>query len=139
MRPLIYNVLKLKRYISKKTLAKFSLFLALLGMAYVFDLYHAESEVIRVIPDSGEETGQSYTYFCNPVAGFSLKPPVEKALHKKPHHAESVKSLMILHGRRAFHTLKAEIPDIPEQSLLQNLLAFRNYHHSDPGDQPPLG
>jgi hypothetical protein len=138
LRPQIKISLKLKRYISKRTIVKFSLFLIVLGIAYLFDLYHKDNHVFTVVSESGEQARQTVTYFCNPVAVFSLKAPAQKVLQNKFVQFRMVKQLMILHSNRAFHLLKAEIPDLPELNLLQNLLAFRNYHYSSPGEQPPV-
>lgn len=121
-------------------MVKISLFLFILGIAYVFDLYKNDNQVFKVVSNAdGQTRQQAATYFCNPVAVFSLKAPAQKVLQNKFLQFSMVKCLMNLHSIRAFHLLKAELPDFPELNLLQNLLAFRNYHFSDPGDQPPLG
>jgi hypothetical protein len=130
--------LKLKRFISKKNILNVVLFLFLLGTAWLFDLYHSDDIQHIVETEQESQTDQSVTYICSPIASISLKAPTPRVLLKKSVQLNINRHLMFHHSVRAFHVLKAEIPELPENILERNLIAFRNCHYCSPDDQPPL-
>jgi hypothetical protein len=114
------------------------LFLLLLGTAWLFDLYHSDDIQHIVETEQESQTDQSVTYICSPIASISLKAPTPRVLLKKSVQLNINRHLMFHHSVRAFHVLKAEIPELPENILERNLIAFRNCHYCSPDDQPPL-
>jgi len=113
------------------------LFLLLMGTALLFDLCHS-GDVQNVIETEQEnQADQSVIYFCSPIANISLKAPTPKVLLKKSVQLTINRHLMFHHSVRAFHILKAEIPELPENIQERNLIAFRNYHYCSPDDQSP--
>jgi hypothetical protein len=114
-----------------------ALFVLLMGGAYIFDMYHIEDERFSIEANNHSLADQAKLYFCTPMASLTLKAPVEKILLKKSMQFNVARHLLLHHSSRAFHILKAEIPEFPDNILDRNLLAFRNYHFSNPDDLPP--
>lgn len=130
--------MKLRGYITKRSLVNLALFILLMGCAWVFDMYHVEDELFLVETHQDSQADQAKLYFCTPMASLTLKAPIQKILLKKSIQFNVARHLMLHHSSRAFHILKAEIPEFPDNILDRNLLAFRNYHFSNPDDLPPL-
>lgn len=130
--------MKLKGYITKNSLVNLALFILLMGGAFVFDMYHIEDEKFSVENHQNSQADQTKLYFCTPMASLTLKAPMQKLLLKKSIQFNVARHLMLHHSSRAFHILKAEIPEFPDNILDRNLLAFRKYHFINPDELPPL-
>lgn len=116
----------------------FALFILLIGGAWIFDMYHIEDTQFSVETNQDSQTDQARLYFYTPMASLTLKAPVQKILLKKSIQFNVAQHLMLHHSSRAFHILKAEIPEFPDKILDRNLMAFRNYHFTNPDELPPL-
>lgn len=116
---------------------RWALFLVIMAFASLYDYHHEVKGTLPVPVESGpdQQADQSMLYFCNPVASISLKAPVQKVQLKRLEQ-NNTENLMFLHSARIFHLLKAEIPQLPENTLNRHFTAFRQYHFSDPDDLP---
>jgi hypothetical protein len=129
--------LRLKQYISGKRALNLALFLFLMGTAYLFDVYHDDRQEFRIETETRNHPEQVMVYFCNPLTNITLKAPGQKVSFRSLLQTDRSRFITLLHSLRAFHLLKAEMPELNDHLLIRNLVALRNYHHSDPDDLPP--
>lgn len=115
----------------------FVLFVLIMGGAWIFDIYHIESTQFSVETNQDSQADQARLYYCTPMASLNLKAPLQKVLLKKSIQFNVAQHLMLHHSSRAFHILKAEIPEFPDKIFDRKLMAFRTYHFSNPDDLPP--
>lgn len=131
-------MVKFKKKISKKLLLRLALFVAVIGVASLFDVYFENNpdRLEDIQSESADNNaGQSKMYFVSNVVSvdaktYSQKNPGRKLLVKS--HDKFVQKYYQL---RNYQVLKAEVQTQTTPLILTyHYLVFKNYFFTDPDD-----
>jgi hypothetical protein len=132
--------LKIKRNISKILLVRLALFVAVIGVATLFDIFF-ESNSGRLEEMQTESTGnsgeQGKMYFVTQTNSIGAKTSAQKNAARKLQVKSHDKLIQKYHQLRNFQVLKAEVQS--QTTLLissYHYLAFKNYFFTNPDDEP---
>lgn len=129
----------MRKYISKKLLIKWGLFLVLLGAAWMYDHSHTDrlpEKKNETKPVSAGET--SALTFCFSVqANYTLKAPIQKITPEKFYQEKLSRFLKELIAGRSVYLRKAEVLKQPETLLsLRYLISILHFSRTNPDDIP---
>ncbi len=126
--------------ISKKLLLRLAFFVAIIGVATLFDVYFENNpEKLKVIQtETSDNTGeQSIMYFVNQTNTFDVKTSSQKNTGRKMLVKSHDKFIQKYHQLRNFQVLKAEVQIQTSPLILSyHYLVFKNYFFSAPDDEP---
>lgn len=126
--------------ISKRLLLHLAIFIAIIGVATIFDTYFENNpETLKNIQtESTDNTGQqSVVYIVAQINTFDVKTSTQKNLIKKLQVQSHDKFIQKYHQLRNFQVLKAEVQsDTSPLILSYHYLTFKNYFFSSPDDEP---
>ena len=130
----------IKIEISKKLLLRLAFFVAVIGVATLFDVYFENNpEKLKVIQtESADNTDrQSIIYFVNQTNAFDVKTSSQKDTGRKLQVKSHDKFIQKYHQLRNFQVLKAEVQTQTSPLILSyHYLVFKNYFFSAPDDEP---
>ena len=130
----------IKIKISKKLLLRLAFFIAVIGVATLFDVYFENNpEKLKVIQtESADNTDrQSIIYFVNQTNTFDVKTSSQKDTGRKLQVKSHDKFIQKYHQLRNFQVLKAEVQTQTSPLILSyHYLVFKNYFFSAPDDEP---
>ncbi len=129
-----------KNKISKKVVVKLAVFVAVIGLATLFDHYFdknkAEAEEIEA-SSSKENQEQKTLVFISQSPGIGLKTTVEKTTPRKLQLKSQDKFVQKYYQLRNYQVLKAEVQTQTTPLIsTYHYLAFKNYFYSVPDDIP---
>lgn len=128
----------IKKKISKKLILRLALFVAVIGLASLFDIYLDEN---KVKPDETEQTKkekkQEKIVLISQVTNFDLKTQVQKTVVRKLQVKQHDKLIQKYYQLRNYQVLKAEVQTQTTPLInTYHYLAFKNYFFSVPDDIP---
>ena len=130
----------IKKYISKKLLLRLAFFVAIIGVATLFDLYFENNpEKLKVIQtESADNTDvQSIAYFITQTNTFDVKTSSQKNTGRKLQVQSHIKFVQKYYQLRNFQVLKAEVQTQTSPLILSyHYLVFKNYFFTTPDDDP---
>ncbi len=130
----------IKIKISKKLLVRLAFFIAIVGVATLFDVYFENNpEKLKVMQtETSDNTGeQSIMYFINQTNTFDVKTSSQKNTGRKTLVKSHDKFIQKYHQLRNFQVLKAEVQTQTSPLILSyHYLVFKNYFFSAPDDEP---
>lgn len=129
--------MEIKIKISKKLIVRLAFFVAIIGVATLFDVYFEnDNEKLKVIQaESTDNTAeQSIMYFVNQTNTLDVKTSSQsRKILVKSHD----KFIQKYHQLRNFQILKAEVKTQTSPLILSyHYLVFKNYFFSSPDDEP---
>ncbi len=134
--------MNLKKYISKHSLLRLCLLIAMVGAAAVFDMYHAANQKLAdanmKIPATNDfDAGKMF--FCNQVNTFNLK-TVSGEYYVRFRFACTQDKFLVKHyNLRTFQLMKAESShSFATAACSFQSLPFNRVIYSSPDDTPPL-
>jgi hypothetical protein len=134
--------MNLKKYLTKHTIIRLCLMLALVSAAVVFDVVHsAERKTTgstRRIPIRDDSDGNKL-FFCNQVPTFNLKTSVNLYSVRLRFLCTQDKFILKYYNLRTFQLMKAETVHsfVPAVSMFHSL-PFNRVLYESPDDIPPL-
>ena len=130
----------IKIKISKKLLLRLAFFVAIIGVATLFDVYFENNpEKLKVMQtETSDNKGeQSIMYFVNQTNTFDVKTSSQKNTGRKTLVKSHDKFIQKYHQLRNFQVLKAEVQTQTSPLILSyHYLVFKNYFFSSPDDEP---
>ncbi len=131
----------IKRKLSKKLVIKLALFVAVIGMATLFDIYFEDNqvEIVEIEANSTkDEKANDTIHLINQSTDFGVKTSVQKTLSRKFQVKSQDKYIQKYYQIRNYQVLKTEV-QAQTAPLINSYhyLAFKNYFYSIP-DVPPL-
>jgi hypothetical protein len=130
----------IKIKISKKLLLRLAFFVAVIGVATLFDVYFENNpeKLEEIQTESADNTGgQSIVYFVNQTNTFDVKTSFQKNTGRKLQVKSHDKFIQKYHQLRNFQVLKAEVQTQTSPLILSyHYLVFKNYFFSAPDDEP---
>jgi len=132
--------LKFKRNISKKLLVRLALFIAVIGVATLFDVFF-ESNLERLEEMQTESTGnsreQGKMFFVTQTNSIGAKTYAQKHTGRKLQVKSHDKLIQKYHQLRNYQVLKTEV-QTQTTPLINSYqyLAFKNYFFTNPDDEP---
>jgi hypothetical protein len=129
-----------KKKISKKVVLKLALFVAVIGLATLFDHYFdkntAEAKEIENSA-SKENQDQKSLIFISQSSNIVVKTTVEKTISRKLQLKSQDKFIQKYYQLRNYQVLKAEVQTQTTPLIsTYHYLAFKNYFYSVPDDIP---
>lgn len=129
-----------KKKISKKVVLKLALFVAVIGLATLFDHYFdkntAEAKEIENSA-SKENQDQKSLIFISQSPNIVVKTTVEKTISRKLQLKSQDKFIQKYYQLRNYQVLKAEVQTQTTPLIsTYHYLAFKNYFYSVPDDIP---
>ncbi|SHF54553.1 hypothetical protein SAMN05444274_106141 [Mariniphaga anaerophila] len=134
--------MKFKLKISKKRLLQFLLFIALTGVAFIFDKYFEEHpDALKELKSENESKTTDHGTIClfSQSVNLNAKSPVQKINERKIYEQHHNKFLQKCHQLRDCQILKSE-PDALKKPLFLSYhhLIFRHYYFSHPDEVPAI-
>lgn len=130
----------IKKKISKKLILRLALFVAVIGMASLFDIYFDESNINPAKTEtsqSNDEKKQEKIVLISQVTNFDIKTQVQKACVRKLQLKQHDKLIQKYYQLRNYQVLKAEVQTQTTPLInTYHYLAFKNYFFSVPDDIP---
>jgi hypothetical protein len=130
----------IKKKISKKVVLKLALFVAIIGLATLFDHYFDKNsvEIDKIESNSSKEsTEQKTILLISQVPNYGIKTLAEKTIPRKLQIKSQDKFIQKYYQLRNFQVLKAEVQTQTTPLInTYHYLAFKNYFYSDPDDIP---
>ena len=138
--PLKTRVVKIKKNITKKRLTQLALFVAIIGVAMLFDVYFENNPVnFENIPGEANTTTAESASVCliSQASSIAAKTAEQKAFGRKIQLKSHDKFIQKYHQLRNYQVLKAEV-QTQTTPLINSYryLAFKNYFFSIPDDEP---
>jgi len=128
-----------KRKISKKVIFKLALFVTVIGIATLFDIYYEnnQAETVKNEANSKDEKKQDTILLISQSTDFGVKTPAYKTFSRKVQIKSQDKFIQKYYQLRNYQVLKAEV-QTQTTPLINNYhyLAFKNYFYSVPDDVP---
>lgn len=129
-----------KKKISKKIVLKLALFVAVIGLATLFDHYFDKnSEEAKEIEASSSKENQDHKtlVFISQSLNIGVKTTVEKTVPRKFQLKSQDKFIQKYYQLRNYQVLKAEVQTLTTPLIsTYHYLAFKNYFYSVPDDIP---
>lgn len=130
----------LKRKISKKVVLKLAVFVAVIGLATLFDHYFDKNtaEAKEIESRSTKENQEHKTLvFISQTSNITVKTTVEKTFPRKIQLKSQDKFIQKYYQLRNYQVLKAEVQTQTTPLIsTYHYLAFKNYFFSVPDDIP---
>ncbi len=132
--------MEFKKKISKKVVLKLALFVAVIGLATLFDHYFdkntAEAEEIEA-SSSKENKEQKTILLISQTPNFGVKSIAEKTIPRKLQLKSQDKFIQKYYQLRNYQVLKAEVQTQTTPLIsTYHYLVFKNYFYSVPDDIP---
>lgn len=130
----------IRKKISKKILMRLALFVAVIGMASLFDIYFDEGMVKPAESETSQKNDgkkQEKIVLISQAANFDIKTQVQKTVVRKLQVKLHDKLLQKFYQLRSYQVLKAEVQTQTTPIIsTYHYLAFKNYFFSVPDDIP---
>lgn len=134
------KVVRIKKNISKNLLLRLAFFLAVIGVASLFDVYFENNpeKLQEMQTESANNSGeQSKMYFVNQTNTINAKTSTQKDLGRKLQVKSHDKFIQKYHQQRNYQVLKAEVQKQTTPLILSyHYLVFKNYFFTSPDDEP---
>lgn len=134
------KVVVIKKNISKKVLLRLAFFLAVIGVASMFDVYFENNpdKLEEMQSESADNTGeQGKMYFVSQTNTISAKTSTQKDAGRKLLIKSHDKFIQKYHQQRNYQVLKAEVQTQSTPLILSyHYLVFKNYFFTSPDDEP---
>lgn len=138
--PLKTKVLQIKKNISRKLVIRLAIFIAVIGVATILDVYFEKNpeSVEDIHAESANNSGErSKMYFVYQTNTFNAKTSVQKNLERKLQVKSQDKLVQKYHQLRNYQVLKAEVQSQTTPLILSyHYLVFKNYFFTVPDDDP---
>jgi hypothetical protein len=132
--------LNIKKNISKNLLLRLALFLAVIGVATLFDVYFENNpeQLGKMQAESADNTAeQGKMYFVSQTNTISAKTSTQKNTGRKLQVKSHDKYVQKYHQLRNNQVLKAEVQTQTTPLILSyHYLVFKNYFFTVPDDEP---
>ena len=132
--------MNIKKKISKKMLMRLALFVAVIGMASLFDIYFEDSKVKPKETETGasnDEKKQEKIVLISQSANFDVKTQIQKTVVRKLQVKLHDKFIQKYYQLRNYQVLKAEVQTQTTPLInTYHYLSFKNYFFSVPDDIP---
>lgn len=132
--------MNIKQKISKKLVMRLALFVAVIGMASLFDIYFDNNQVKPEESETGsakKESKQEKIILISQSVNLDLKTPVQKTVVRKLQVKSQDKLNQKYYQLRNYQVLKAEVQTQTTPLInTYHYLAFKNYFYSIPDDIP---
>jgi hypothetical protein len=129
-----------KKKISKKVVLKLALFVAVIGLATLFDHYFDKNsaEVKEIEASSSKENKEQKTILLiSQTPNYGIKTLAEKTVSRKLQIKSQDKFIQKYYQIRNYQVLKAEVQTQTAPLInTYHYLAFKNYFYSVPDDIP---
>ena len=134
--------MKIKKNISNKLLLRLALFVAVIGVASMFDVYFENNpeKLKEMQAESDDTTGeQNRMYFVSQDNSLGAKTSGQKDTGRKLQVKSHDKFIQKYHQQRNYQVLKAEVQTQTTPLILTyHYLVFKNYFFTDPDDDPSI-
>lgn len=134
------KTVKFKKKISKKLLLRLALFVAVIGVASLFDFYFENNpdKLENIQRESADNNaGHSKMYFVSHVISVDVKTYSQKSFGRKLPIKSHDKFVQKYHHLRNHQVLKAEVQTQTTPLIHSyHYLVFKNYFFTDPDDEP---
>jgi hypothetical protein len=131
-----------KRKISKKIVLRLALFVALIGMASLFDIYFNDNQVKTEETETGsakDEKKQEKIVLISQSTNLDLKTHAQKTVVRKLQVKSHDKYIQKYYQLRNYQVLKAEVQKQTTPLInTYHYLSYKNYFFSVPDDIPLL-
>lgn len=138
--PLKGKALNIKKNISKKMVLHLALFIAIIGVASLFDVYfenNPEKAKEMQTESAANSSDRTKMYFVSQTNFFSTKSSDQKDTGRKLQVKLHDKFIQKYHQLRNFQVLKAEVQTQTTPLILAyHYLIFQNYFFTIPDDEP---
>ncbi len=134
--------MNLKKYISKHSLLRLCLLIAMVSAAAVFDMYNSTNQklagsTMKIPVQNDFDAGKMF--FCNPVNSFNLKTVAGEFSFRFRFAFTQDKFLLKHYNLRTFQLMKAESShSFATAACSFHSLPFNRVIYSSPDDTPPL-
>lgn len=132
--------MNIKKNISKKLILRLALFIAVIGVATLFDVYFENNpETLKEMQaESATDTNkQSMLYIVSQTNAIGAKTSTQKNTGRKLQVKSHDKFIQKYHQLRNFQVLKAEVETQTTPLILSyHYLVFKNYFFTVPDDEP---
>lgn len=133
-------MVKFKREISKKLLLRLALFVAVIGVASMLDVYFENNpeKLEDISAESADNLGGlNKMYFVSQVNTINAKTSFQKNTGKKLLVKSHDKYVQKYHHLKKYQVLKAEVQTQTSPLILTyHYLVFKNYFFTNPDDEP---
>lgn len=134
--------MNLKKYISKHSLLRICLLIAMVCAAALFDMYHAANQKLadaNTKTPAANDFGAGKMFFCNPVNTFNLKTVSGEFSIRFRFACTQNKFLVKHYNLRTFQLMKAEsLHSMVTTACSFQSLPFNRVIYFSPDDTPPL-
>ncbi len=134
--------MNLKKYISKHSLLRLCLLIAMVCAAAVFDMYHAANQKLagtNTKTPAQNDFDSGKMFFCNPINTFNLKTVSSEFSVRFRFACTQDKFLLKHYNLRTFQLIKAEsLHSFATVACSFHSLPFNRVIYSSPDDTPPL-
>lgn len=132
--------MRIKIKLSKKNVMHLALFIAIIGVASLFDLYFESNpdKLEDIQTESATNTnGQAKMYFVAQINTTNIKTSIQKNIGRKLLVKSQDKFIQKYHQLRSYQVLKAEVQTQTTPLILSyHYLVFKNYFYTVPDDEP---
>ncbi len=132
--------MNIKRKISKKIVLLLALFVAVIGLASLFDVYFESSRLEIVENETGSAKDgktRDTIHLISQSTDLVVKTPVQKTISRKLQVKAHDKLIQKYYQLRNYQVLKAEVQTLTTPLInTYHYLAFKNYFYSIPDDIP---
>lgn len=132
--------MNIKRKISKKIVLQLALFVAVIGMASLFDIYFDDTKIKPEATETGsakEENKQEKIVLISQSTNLDLRTQVQKTVVRKFQLKSHDKYIQKYYQLRNYQVLRAEVQNQTAPLINSyHYLAFKNYFYSVPDDVP---
>lgn len=133
-------MVEIKKKITKKIILKLALFVGVIGIASLFDIYFDKNpEELKEIQSESKENSkeQNTVYLISQTNSIGAKTSVQKTLTRKLQPKSHDKFIQKYHQLRNYQVLKAEVQTQTTPLIYSyHYLAFKNYFFTNPDDDP---
>lgn len=132
--------MNIKRKISKKIVLRLALFVAVIAMASLFDIYFDDTSIKTEETETGsakEEKKQERIVLISQSTNLDLRTQVQKTVVRKIQLKSHDKYIQKYYQLRNYQVLRAEVQNQTAPLINSyHYLAFKNYFYSVPDDIP---
>ena len=132
--------MNIKKQISKRLILRLAFFVAIIGIAALFDVYfESSSETLKEIQTESADNinNRSTIYFVSQTNLFNVKTSTLKNTGRKLQIKLHDKFIQKYHQLRSFQVLKAEVETQTTPLIFAyHYLVFKNYFFTAPDDEP---
>lgn len=134
--------MNLSKYISRNFVIKFSLLIAVVALAAIFDMYHQVNVGITKAASKApvqKDSENNKVFFCSQATNFNFKVSATENPIRLRFSINQDKFLIKYYNQRTFQITKAETSHVSYSTVRYfHALPYKRVLYSSPDDTPPL-